>query len=432
MPADLVHRLRSAHAGIVEHLHRGIIPFWRDRVIDYERGGYQTHFDANGEPSPADGDKYLTTQMRLLWWFSTLARLGIDREANLSRAHHGLDFLLTRFYDREHGGFFWRVTAGGTPVDVGKVVYGQSFAIYALAEHALATQEEGSLRIAEATFEWVQTCASDNVHGGYFEQLERDGALCVRADPLELRKTLDTHMHLLEAFTVLHLASGEEVHRRKLREVRELILGRMIDRSHGCGGNQFSEQFDPLPAIALPRTFNAERDGGGVSEPFDTTSYGHNLELAWLLLRARESLGEEVAADRDVVRGLSDHALRYGFDHERGGVYREGPHAGPPLIRDKEFWQNAEALVGLLFAYEVEPNPAYLEAFVKLWSFVSRFMIHPELGEWRMLVDEMGCPLVSGLGSAWKVSYHTGRAMIESSAKLETILAALERKGEKQ
>lgn len=427
MPQAIQERLTTVQRAIRRHLTEGIVPFWRERAIDAQHGGYLTHFNARGELAPLGADKYLTTQMRLVWWFSTIARQGIDPATNAERARQGVVFMRRYFWDAEYGGWFWRVTQKGDVVDTGKSVYGQSFAIYALSEHALLTGDSIALELARKTFDWLQIHAADTRHGGYFEHLERDGSVSTIAGGVGRRKSLDTHMHLLEAFTVLLSASRLDVHQRKLREVRAVILERMIDQANGCGGNQYDEAFLPLTAATLPRTWNAERPGSSVLEPTDTTSYGHNLELAWLLMRARETLGEPAQEDRALVTALTDHALAYGVDHERGGVYRDGPHQGPALVRDKEFWQNAEALVGLLSAYTLNPRQEYLHTFIKLWDFVSAFMIHPTLGEWLTLVDEAGSPISSELGSHWKVSYHTGRAMIEALSRLDAILPTLER-----
>lgn len=140
--------------------------------------------------------------------------------------------------------------------------------------------------------------------------------------------------------------------------------------------NQFDLGFQPIPAIAIRRTWNAERASGEtIATPTDTTSYGHNVELAWLLNRAAETIGLPPGHCNSVVRKLVDHSLRYGFDHELGGVYRDGPHAGPALVRDKEFWQNCEALVGYLDAYAHLGDNRYLDAFLKTWQFDRTHMI---------------------------------------------------------
>jgi len=420
--------LPSALAGaareIREHLLGDIVPFWRERALDRAHGGYFTRFDGQGEHRGTPV-KYLNTQCRLLWWFSTLARHDIDRAANLARAGHGFDFIARHFWDDEHGGWYWKTQADGTEVDRGKVVYGQSFAIYALAEFALAGGDAFALEFARRTFDLLQVHAADVEHGGYRENLERDWTPAAGGAAGGDRKSLDTHMHLMEAFTVLAQASTLPLHRRRLGEISRLICREMIDPQAGCGRNQFDLSWQPLPAIAIRRTWNAERQGDAPAAPLDTTSYGHNAELAWLLHRATEDCPAERDAALPIVRGLLDHAVEHGVDREHGGLFRDGTARGGPVVREKEFWQNAEALVGFLAGYELFGDPRQLEAFLNLWNFARGHFVAP-CGEWRVLLDRQGTPLDDAVGNDWKVSYHTGRAMLECDVRLRRILAAAE------
>ncbi len=422
-------RLRTARAQLQEHLTQGIMPFWTLRGVDQDYGGYLTCFDANGELLEDDtapqtaSDKHIVTQTRLIWGFSTFHMIDPDDDRYVPYARQGVDFFIDHFWDVDHGGWAWKVARDGTMIDNGKLVYGQSFAIYALATYYLATGDERGLDYAERTFDLLQRYCVDAARGGYYENLEPDWQLSPGGFCAGDRKSLDIHMHLLECFTVLAQASGKEVHRRRLQEVIDVILTHMVDMENGCGGNQYDLSFRPIPAIAIRRTWNADREGESVEAPTDTTSYGHNVELAWLLVRAGEVLGKPRDAYEGVVRHLADHSLAYGLDREHGGVYRDGPHAGPALVRDKEFWQNAEALVGYLDAYEITGEAKYFEAFHLVWSFVWEHMINHRLGEWMTLLSETGDPLVAAIGNPWKACYHSGRATHEAILRIDMILA---------
>ena len=119
---------------------------------------------------------------------------------------------------------------------------------------------------------------------------------------------------------------------------------------------------------------------------------------------------------------LLDHAVEHGVDWEVGGGYRDGAAAGGALVLDKEFWQNAEVLVGFLDGYELFGKKEYLDAFEAVWRFVQAHVIIPDVGEWRTLVDRRGAPIDANIGNPWKVAYHTGRAMIECTERLERLL----------
>ena len=414
-------QLESIHHDLSRLLRDGIVPFWMERGIDTQYGGYLTSFDENGRPA-GDTQKLIVTQTRMIWGLSAFGGYYKD-EHMLSAATQGVDFFIRHFWDDTHGGWYWKTARNGDVIDHGKLVYGQSFAIYALAEHYRNTGDTRSLRYAQQTFGLLQTYCADTLHGGYYENLERDWSPAPGGYAAGDRKSLDVHMHLMEAFTLLALCTKKEIHRRKLDEVIALILQHMISPVSGCGLNQFDPRFHPLTPININRTWNAERQAGQtLHSQVDSTSYGHNLELAWLFNKAKDVLGDTSGCFDAVNRKLIDHALQYGFDAALGGVYRDGPHSGPALVTDKEFWQNAEALVGFLDGYQQFGDERYVQAFIRQWSFVNTHMIHPELKEFYQLVDKTGNVMVGDLGNPWKACYHSGRAILECMMRIGQIL----------
>jgi mannobiose 2-epimerase len=417
-------RLKKLHAEFRTSLENGIIPFWLQRGWDQEYDGFLTNFDENGDALPTP-EKYLNTQARMVWWFSTLFQHYPDRSDFQELAENGVDFLITHFWDAKYGGWFWKSRRDGSCLDDGKVVYGQSFAIYALSEYTYATEDVRGLNYATDTFNQLQIYCADTLNGGYYENLERDWSLAPGGFFGGDRKGLDTHMHLMEAFTVLSQASGKAVHKRKLMEILELIVKKMIDPQSGCGRNQFTLDFVPVPAIALNRTWNAEREGEAPAVPTDTTSYGHNVELAWLINRALNIAGVNPKSYRSITQRLLDHAIEHGVDWEYGGIYRDGTALGGVIIDDKEFWQNAEVMVGFLDGFEQTGQTIYLDAFENVWKFVNAHMIIPEVGEWRTLLNRQGQAIDPKIGNPWKVAYHSGRATQECYTRLKRLIKAM-------
>lgn len=414
-------RAKEALVEIRRNLEEGIIPFWVEKGVDKEYGGYLTCFDAHGNLG-ADTDKYIVTQARMIWGLSALYE-EYGEERLRRAAQQGYGFFVRHFWDVEKGGWYWKTARDGSWLDGGKVVYGEGFAIYALAEYGRVFGDKEAIQYAEKTFDLLQIYCADTQRGGYYENLERDWSVSEPGFAAGDRKSLDIHMHLMEAYTALAQATGKEIHKRKLKECIGILLNHMIDHECGCGRNQFDLDFHPIPAIAIRRTWNAERAAGEViEEPTDTTSYGHNVELGWLLNRACEVLGCAPDANNALIKKLDDHSLRFGFDNALGGVYRDGAHNGPALVYDKEWWQNCEVLIGYLDTYERTGEEKYFEAFYKTWQFDKKYFISQETGEWRQLLQRDGTPIVSDMGNPWKAIYHTGRAMLECKRRLEKIL----------
>ncbi len=404
-----------------------VIPFWLRRSVDVEYGGYLTCFDQNGEPV-GNGTKYLVTQSRMVWGFSNLFEFArpSDQSAMADAAAQGAGFLKTKFWDDEFGGFYWQLNRDGSVADPAKLVYGEGFAIYALSEYAMQFKDPAALAFAEKGFDLLQTYATDTLNGGYCENIDRDWRVSPAGAYAGDRKSLDIHMHLLETFTTLYRASGREIHGRKLKEVMDLIFRHMVDREKGCGKNQFDLAFNPIPAINIMRTWNAERETNEVvATPTDTTSYGHNVELSWLADLAIQTLGCDRAPYEPILRKLLDHALKYGYDYEYGGVYRDGVSDQSVLVYDKEWWQNFESMTGFLNGFTLYRDERYLDAFLRTWRFVESKFLNEAVGESRQLLSRDGTPIVADMGNPWKGIYHTGRALAECVKRLDSILQGL-------
>lgn len=405
---------------IQEVLQEKIIPFWLERSVDQEYGGYLTSFDQDGN-FDGNGAKYIVTQSRMLWGFSHLALYAKeDQKKQMEEAaRQGFAFIMKHFWDEEHGGFYWYVHRDGSVADASKLTYGESFAIYALSEYAMRYQDASALQYAERTFELLQLYAADTEYGGYYENIERDWTLSPGGAWAGDRKSLDIHMHLMEAFTTLYEASGKEIHRRKLKEVIGLILDHMVNQEKGYGYNQFDIRFRQIPAINIMRTWNAERETNDViDQPTDTTSYGHNVELSWLMDYAYEILGES-DVELPLLQKLLDHSLLHGYDYEYGGIYRDGVADQEALVLDKEWWQNFEALTGYLNGYAKYQDEKYWDAFARTWEFDKNKFMNMEVGESRQLLDRTGTSVVANMGNPWKGIYHTGRALAECLKRFE-------------
>jgi len=422
----IILQLKATRNELSDHLTNELIPFWAGKAVDKKYGGYFTCFDKDGQLIAPDSSKYLNTQARLIWSFSIFYKLFPDNKSYLQAAKQGVNFFIDHFWDKKNAGWYWKVARNGDCVDNGKVVYGQCFAIYALTEYYMATGDQRGLEYAEKTFETLQKYAADVARGGYYENLENDWSLSKPGFCAGDRKSLDIHMHMMECFTNLYKATKSDVHKRRLEEVILVLKNHMINKVTGCGMNQFDLNFNPIPAIAIRRTYNAEREGKLVETPTNTTSYGHNLELLWLMSWANQTMQNPDTTDVVIYKRLADHSLKYGLDYEFGGVYRDGPQDGPALIKDKEFWQNSEAMVGYLEIYRITKDPKYLEAFNLVWKFVNTKMINHKVGEWTILLNREGKPIDSNVASVWKVSYHTGRAVIESIKRIDGILKDME------
>jgi mannobiose 2-epimerase len=392
-------------------LRQNVLPFWTRNTWDQRFGGFITHLDRTGNRTSVT-DKYLVMQSRMIWTLAAAHRHGITDRGYLDLAARGVEFLHRKMLDRRHGGFFWSVRANGRVLDACKSVYGHAFVIYALSEYTIASGDADTRDLAGKVFDLLHDRAAD-AEMGFREHFNRRWRQVRR--PWANRKTLDTHLHVMEAFTNLAHATMAAPHRAALAKVRDLLLAKVIDPQHGCGRDPFDRWWCPLPG------WNNRM----------TTSYGHDVELAWLLLEAADALGENREKYRSVFFGLVDHVLAYGFDADRGGIAWYGPIVGPTTLATdlgaerlvKSWWEQAEMLVALLEAYQWTRHTHYREAFLRQFDWIWNRQIDHEGGAWHAIVSWEGKPVLGDKGDARKCPYHNSRSLMRVERALAAMLA---------
>ena len=393
---DLAQYARDFH----NQLQQKILPYWYDTAVDHQNGGYLLSDDTNKKPAQAT-EKQLVTQSRMIWGFSHAHLKGFsDQKRNyLKAAEQGYHFLLDHFLDPDHGGYYWTTDVQGKPLDQRKIVYGESFVIYGLVEYYRASGDKGALDHALSLYRVLQRHAHDRKFGGWIEHFQRDWTpiLDPNADAIvELAgcKSANTHLHLLESLTELYAATHDAEVKKSLAEAVKINCTWFYPKDPGKSA--FHRKLD-WTLMTGPRS-------SGVS-------YGHNVEFAWLLIRAQQVLGQKPSWNHFYAH--LEHALRYGYDHDRGGLYSRGRDDQPATDTDKVWWVQAEMLAALTDALRHKPNPAYREALNKLLHFIVTYQADPADGIWFDTVSADGKPKVAAKAHNWKANYHDVRAIVK-------------------
>jgi len=316
--------------------------------------------------------------------------------------------------DKEHGGVHFRLGPKGEiegGLEAEKHAYGLSFAIYAGAGAYEATRDPEALALAKDTFLWLDRHAHDDAHRGYHESLSRDGRPFApgaerRLDGIgTLRgyKSMNSHIHLLEAFTALYRVWPDPGVRRRLEEVLRLVRD-TIAVEPGCLNLFFTRDWRPVPAH---------------------DSFGHDIETAFLLVEAAAALGiPEDPATWRMARQLVDHALEWGFDHEYGGFYDKGEAFAPAHDMTKIWWTQAEGLNALVLMEERygRETSRYLDALRKEWRFILQKQVDARHGGWYGAVSREGKPPESGdKANSWQEAYHNVRALMTTVRTLRKL-----------
>ena len=400
-------------------LRQDVLSVWFPRTLDNTNGGFHSDFTRDWKPNGSQG-KFSVFQGRQTWIASQIAMRRPDlKEQYLPIARHGIDYLTNVLWDKQDGGFFWGLEDDGkiSPYYTdGKHLYGMSFAIYGLAAAYQATHDPKALEFAQRGFHWIEAHAHDDKNTGYFEWLTRDGKPYVahpetgkiEGCPVSLfpvgYKSMNTHIHMLEAYSQLYEVWKDDALRKRLVELLEIVRDK-VSVEPGAMNLYFTNAW-----LAFP----------------DHDSYGHDVEAAYLMLEAEDVLGvpHDPRTER-MAKMLVDHALNYGWDDSYGGFFRDGTTFGPTEDKLKEWWVEFEGLNALLIMHQKygRDDSRYFKAFQHQWQFLKNDQTDAEYHGVHELIGTDGKP-VGGNGTKgriWKGAYHDGRALLNVEDRLKKL-----------
>lgn len=410
---------RQVDTLVEANLQNQVLKMWFPRAMDEQNGGFHENYADDWTVLP-DSQRSIVYQSRLTW-LSAEAVVRYPKGAGVfgACAEHGLDFLANKQWDHQDGGPFWAVDPSGQPTTRyggEKHAYGIAFSLYAESAAYTSTHDPKALALAKATFHWLDQHAHDGAHGGYYEALTREGSPILSppsddngSDAIGTpygEKTMNTHIHLLEAFTALYKIWPDPTVKSRLTELFKIIRD-TVTSPDGYLIQYFKPDWTPIPS---------------------TDSFGHDIETAYLLNEAAEALG--MAGDVKTLsteRLLVDHALHYGWDGQYGGLYDQGAIDGVPTITNKVWWEQAECLNSLLLMHARygHLDRRYWTDFLTEWDFIQRYQVDGVHGGWYNTVNREGAaPQGSQKSDGWTECYHQGRALLNVSARLEEMAHA--------
>ena len=376
---------------VLTELQDDILPYWLS--LKDPRGGFFGEVGALGELSP-EAPRGVILNARLLWTFSAAGRV-LGRADLLDAARWTFDWFVRCFVDAVYGGVYWSVTAAGEPLDTKKQLYAQAFAIYGLAEYYRASGQERALALAKDLFAVVESRFYDRAHGGWTEALGRDFDplldMSLSAHDINAGKTMNSHLHLLEGYATLFSVWPDALLGTRVRELLEIVGSRVM---HPSGHLQlyFADDWTVLP-------------GGW--------SYGHDIETSWLALECALILGDAALVER--VKGWSRllaSAGNQGLQPDGSLIYEWHPDGKQDFFR--EWWVQAEAVVGNLWAWKyLGVSEGYARA-AATWTYIRENLLDREHGEWYWGRNADGTPDLSRPKAGfWKCPYHNTRMCLQ-------------------
>jgi len=378
-----------------------IANWWMEHTLDTALGGFHGEINVDNEVV-AGANKGIILNTRILWFFSQAAK-EYTNDNYRQIAERSYQYLLNYFDDEQHGGVFWELDCSGKCINGKKQTYAQAFAIYGLSAYYLLTRDPLAIEKALQYFSLIEKHAIDPIHGGYLEAFNKNwqGLKDVRLSTKDMNspKSMNTHIHILEAYTGLYRATKNPQVGIALTKLIALIFERILD----------------------PKTHHLflflDNDWSDLSDSF---SYGHDIECSWLLWDALNALDVPSLSEkyRPSIITMAQVCLEQSIG-DLGQVCDHFTFADKSKKQDSFWWVQAEALVGFLNAYHLTGECEYLLTCEKIWQFTQEQHLDQKNGEWHWAAKREQNPnCIEYKEGFWKGPYHNGRAMMETAELL--------------
>jgi mannobiose 2-epimerase len=379
-----------------------ILAFWSAFSLDPCSGKFIGKLDDKNKPVPGS-PRGSVLYSRMLWTFSAAHSLTRD-PAQLALAARLYHDIRDHFTDISCGGIYWTVDANGHPLDTHKQIYAMAFGIYGMSEYYRASGHRDALDLAIEWFKLIEKYSLDTGFGGYTNAFTRNWSFLKdkRLSPKDDHavKTTNTHLHLVEAYANLYEVWPNDLLRIRIMDLLLLFRKKMLDKNSGHLHLFFDEQWKPSS---------------------DMVSYGHDIEAAWLLQSCAISAGDQMAINLSKAEALRmTNAALEGMDID-GGLWHERNIKTGEWVREKHWWPQAEALIGLCNAWQLSGDEKYQTALLKNWRFIKKYIMDKKNGEWfwGVQADHAVIPEQDKIG-LWKCPYHNGRACLQLIRRLNS------------
>lgn len=378
-----------------EVLETNILPYWMKYMQNQQEGGFWGRINGNEEIIP-DAPSGAVMNARILWTFSAAYRL-LHKKEYLETATRAKREIIDYFYDKKFGGVYWSIDSTHRPYDTKKQIYALGFSIYGLSEYYRATGDSEALSYAIHLFHDIEAYSFDNIKNGYYEAFSREWFeikdMRLSEKDANERKTMNTHLHILESYTNLYRVWKDEKLKEKLYNLIYLFTNEIVNRENGHLGLFFDDDWQCKSHIV---------------------SYGHDIEASWLLYEAVKVLEDKRLLDEveSMIMEIAD-ASKEGFLNNGGMIYEFHNDTGA-IDADRHWWVQAEAIVGFINIYQYFNASEYLDMAYNCWRFVKCHLIDYEHGEWYWSICSDGTVnQKEDKAGFWKCPYHNGRMCME-------------------
>lgn len=393
--------LKLVQKDIRNQLFSNIIPFWEERIIDPEYGGYFTCFDRKGNQ---------TSDLKPGWFvgrtLNTFAGLIRNYGPNArweEIAEHGVAFLKPPFY-AGNGRFNYLLSREGKVLEGTSSVFTDHFVLGGLYEYIRATGKTEHIDFAKAL--------SDDL----FKNVKDKNVL----HNLGVREGFQKSA---VNFITMHVAQESSyIFGEKYLPIAKEYAQNVL---YTFPSDEYEAVFENVSITGQP----VLEGDGRLIDP------GHTFEALWFVMEQGEILQTKEYNQRAAT--LLDWTWERCYDREYGGFYQfvDVEHHVPekeflsntyvdiPVAWDaKIWWVQAEALIAYAKSALVNENEAHYRHFLEMYQYIKDFFVDKDHPEWYTFLNRDGTVLSDEKGTQLKGPYHVPRALYKVDSMIKEYL----------
>lgn len=381
-------KLNYVKERLIKNLNNNLIPFW-DKMFDEKNGGFYGQWNDKPIENSDKGTVYLA---RLLWSFSKLYEVTNDPKY-LIYTDSIFNFLNTKLYDHINKGFYWSSTYNGKVKNDHKHLYAQSFCLYGLSEYFLISKNKECLNIINELYNVIDRNFVD-FPNNYVEERSKNSEKCqnklLEGYEIYPEITTNTLLHLIESTGNCYKALKDE----KFKTLCLNIVKILFDYGYDYSRNSLIQFLD----------YN-------LKPIVDVVSYGHDIEVSWLLndiLDSLDCLEFDISKYQRILFELGNSAL----DGIQNNYLLADKINGEVINKDIIWWVQAEALIALLKLYKDTGNVKYVDQLYDIYKVLEKSIITEN--EWLWSANEYFEPQkYHNQAETWKANYHNIRCILK-------------------
>lgn len=296
------------------------LPLWARSTWDGQNCGAVEALDFSGRDA---GLNYRRTRVlaRQIYVFSHAHVLGWPNGKDL--AGQCVNHLTGTIWTGPDTGLPRRMSRAGEITDPVIDLYDHAFALFALAWHARATNDQTARDWVHRMLDFIEEQLRHPTQPGFLHQV-----------PVEGWRLQNPHMHLTEACIASFEATGDNRFRDVARELVALMRNHFLDSESGALRESFTDDLQPI-----------EGPDGEIVEP------GHQLEWSWILNAMRPYSDDDLSED---IRDLNRFAERHGFNPANNTVRNAVDIKGRVIDGGWRIWPNTERLKSAVALHDLD------------------------------------------------------------------------------